>query len=111
MLPLVRRIVEDILKVGREIRHLAVDDQKDAGDPQLDALMDQLDEFFDELEALGCSYKDWDFSTGLVDFPSQIRGRNVQLCWRSDEPDVRFYHELDSGYENRKPIPEETTNG
>jgi hypothetical protein len=59
-----------------------------------------------ELEALGCFYKDWNFDLGLVDFPALIDGEEVLLCWRSDEPEVRWYHPLDGGYSGRKPIPE-----
>ncbi len=105
MLPLVRRIVDDILKAGQSIRSISVETEKPEEDPEVNRLMDQLDELFDELEALGCSYKDWNFSVGLVDFPSKLNGREVLLCWRSDEPDVRYYHELEAGYPGRKLIP------
>ena len=93
MLPLVKRIVADILAIGKHIRR-----QEDA---------EQLDELFAELEALGCSYKDWSFSEGLVDFPAMIHGKEVLLCWKSDEPEIRYYHDLESGFAGRLPIPEE----
>jgi len=69
--------------------------------------MDQLDDLFDELESLGCSYRDWNFSQGLVDFPSVIHGQEALLCWRSDEPKVCYYHDLEAGYAGRLPIPKE----
>ncbi|RPI70946.1 MAG: DUF2203 family protein, partial [Ignavibacteriales bacterium] len=43
---------------------------------------------------------------GLVDFPSIINNKEVFLCWRSDEDEIKFYHDIDSGYSGRKPIPE-----
>ena len=107
MLPLVRRIVTDILKNGQAIRALSTELEEPEEDPEINRLMDQLDELFDELEALGCSYRDWNFSEGLVDFPSKIRGQEVLLCWRSDEKEVAFYHDLESGYAGRLPIPKE----
>src|SRR3990167_1981757 len=85
MLPLVKHIVTDILKNGQAIRNLSVNVEKPEEDPEINRLMDQLDELFDELESLGCSYRDWNFSEGLVDFPSMINGQEVLLCWRSDE--------------------------
>ena len=107
MLPLVRKIVSDILKNGQAIRALSVKMEKPEEDPEINRLMDQLDELFDELESLGCSYRDWNFSEGLVDFPSKINGKDVLLCWRSDEKSVLFYHDLESGYAGRLPIPKE----
>jgi len=43
-----------------------------------------------------------DLSRGLVDFPAIIGGREVFLCWESDEDSVEFWHELDSGYGGRE---------
>jgi hypothetical protein len=42
---------------------------------------------------------------GLVDFPAEIEDAPVLLCWRSDEPSVRFFHAPDAGYAGRRPIP------
>jgi hypothetical protein len=103
-LPLVKKIVEDILKIGQRMRSISFENKED-GEAELTRLMDQLDELFDEMEELGCSYKDWNFSAGLVDFPSFIEGREVYLCWRSDEPEILYYHELDAGFNGRKAIP------
>lgn len=104
-LPLVRRIVSDILKTGKDIRSLSLEGPKRPGtEAELNRFMDQLDELFEELESLGCSYKDWNFSEGLVDFPALIGGKEVFLCWRSDEPELRYYHDLESGFTGRKPI-------
>ena len=57
---------------------------------------------------MGCFYKDWDFELGLVDFPALVRGELVFLCWRSDEPALRFYHRMEEGYAGRRPLPVES---
>ena len=41
---------------------------------------------------------------GLVDFPTTLDGRWVYLCWRSGEPEVTHWHEVDGGYRGRRPI-------
>ena len=106
-LPLVKRIVLDILKIGKEIRSVSIGKTPDPGtESELNRLMDQLDELFEELESLGCSYKDWNFSEGLVDFPAVVNGKEAFLCWRSDEPTVSYYHDLESGFAGRKLIKE-----
>ena len=52
--------------------------------------------------ALGCHVKD--LETGLIDFPATREGRTVFLCWRLGENQVRYWHEIDSGFAGRLPI-------
>ena len=106
-LPLVKKIVKDILDTTKEIRLMAEDlDGKIEDDPAVQRMVEQVNGFMGELEEIGCFFKDWNFSIGLVDFPAIIDGQEVLLCWRSDEEDVKYYHELDTGYAGRKPIPQ-----
>lgn len=107
-LPLVRRIVADILTTGQRARHLATELGADfRQDAKARAVMHELRDLMRELDSVGCSFKDWDFEIGLVDFPAIIDGRQVLLCWRSDEDEIRYYHTVDAGYAGRRPIPEE----
>ena len=96
-LPLVRRIVTDILETGQRMRSPGKAQQGD---------MEALAELFQELETVGCSYRDWSFDIGLVDFPAKIDDEVVLLCWRSDEPKVSHYHGVNAGYAGRKTIPD-----
>jgi hypothetical protein len=43
-----------------------------------------------------------DLRRGLIDFPAFVGGQEVFLCWEKDEPDIEFWHELDSGYAGRE---------
>ena len=45
-----------------------------------------------------------DLSRGLVDFPALIGGKEVFLCWESDEDTVEFWHDLDTGYGGREKL-------
>jgi hypothetical protein len=94
-LPLVRRIVEDVLARGRELRKLGERENDPSATARIGTLEAELRDLFEELERIGCSYKDWGFDKGLVDFPGEIDGREVLFCWRSDEPRVTW----------RTPIP------
>lgn len=109
-LPLVRKITADILERGRELRELTrgedMDDLPRGKVDRVHVLESELQEFFRELEQIGCSYRDWGFDMGLIDFPGRIEGEPVLLCWRSDEPMVRYYHSPEGGYAGRRPIPE-----
>ena len=59
----------------------------------------------DELQELGVQVKDLD--RGLVDFPARHpeSGDDVLLCWELGEPEVAHWHDLESGFAGRKPLP------
>lgn len=107
-LPLVKKIVKDILDTSFRIRAVA---ETVGGnleeDDNINSLIRELDSYMDELEELGCYYRDWNFSIGLVDFPSVVNNEDVFLCWRSDEPEILYYHGVNEGYSERKLIPTE----
>lgn len=100
-LPLVRKIVADILEIGKKLR--SMNGPKSLTESEKEIA--KLKALFDELEQIGCYFKDWNFAMGLVDFPSEINGQKVLLCWRSDEPAVAYYHGYDEGYAGRRAIP------
>lgn len=105
-LPLVRSIVGDILEKAKELRD-ASPQENVREDEDLELLRQDILDSVQELEELGCSYKDWNFEVGLVDFPSRIGGESVYLCWRSDEPSITHYHPIEGGFAARRPIPAE----
>lgn len=107
-LPLVKRIVEDILREGINIRRLMPqnDSQLD-NDTQLEYSFGIINNYVTELKEIGCYYKDYSFEIGLVDFPAMINGEQVFLCWKSDEDSLLYYHSIDGGFATRTLIPEE----
>ncbi len=115
-LPLVRRIVEDIvvqharwcecLRASELLAAHATPDQPDrrveAAERELDALAREIEGYRQELKRLGIELKD--YASGLIDFPAERAGRPVWLCWRLGEPAVEHWHELDAGYAGRQRI-------
>jgi len=57
------------------------------------------------VQLLGVHVKD--FRNGLVDFPHEREGRIVYLCWKPDEDEINWWHEIDSGFAGRQPLTEE----
>jgi hypothetical protein len=107
-LPLVRKIVKDILDTSREMRLIADEIGEEAEkDPRIQKMADDVEDFMAELEDIGCFFKDWNFQIGLVDFPAILDGKEVFLCWRSDEDNIMYYHEMETGFAGRKIIPPE----
>lgn len=105
-IPLVKQIVFDILSTGHLLNYYAEKINGTAeGNKKIEELLYKFHSYVQELEDIGCYYKDWNFKDGLVDFPATIGGKEVFLCWKCDEDDIKYYHELDTGYNGRKVIP------
>ena len=116
MLPLVGRIVQDIVRyherwlqvVGEfEIVNLSGDigtsaDRAFELQREAERIAGDIQGFVLELEALGVEFKSFDL--GLVDFPSVRDGRTVLLCWKLNEPEVAHWHEVEAGYSGRQPL-------
>ena len=117
MLPLVRAIVKDLSALSREVverrerlAHLLSGRTLETSDPyrsELVQIEDELEkdsrrlrDYVEELRDLGAEPKNG--IEGLVDFPTIIDGRVVYLCWKLDEPEVLFWHELDAGFQGRQ---------
>ncbi|MDE2028331.1 MAG: DUF2203 domain-containing protein [Candidatus Omnitrophica bacterium] len=107
-LPLVKGIVEDIIaKAGQARRLMTQGEITPEHEDRLKALDQDIKGLMKRLEEIGCYYKDWNFEIGLVDFPAIIHGQEALLCWRSDEPEVAWFHGLQDGYAGRHPITKE----
>ena len=118
-LPLVRRIVEDIVAQHRvwhekllEIDLVAASGR--ASDAELgerlareaQAIAREIETFRRELITLGILLKD--ARLGLIDFASTMGDRPILLCWRLGEPEVQFWHEADAGFAGRQPLVPES---
>ena len=115
-LPLVRRIVEDIVKgyaewqekvralelLAGDVRTDVVSAERTALEKQAAALAADVQGFLDELTQIGVEFKGFD--VGLVDFPCEMSGRTVFLCWRLGEASVSYWHETDAGFAGRQPL-------
>ena len=56
----------------------------------------------ENLEKTGVVIKSID--QGLLDFPSKRFDDDVWLCWKYGETEIKFWHEKDSGFTERKPV-------
>jgi hypothetical protein len=67
-------------------------------------VLDELREVLREIAELGVEVKAAD---GLVDFRTRLHGRTVCLCWRYGEERITHYHELETGFAGRRPLPDD----
>src|SRR5690242_20013638 len=118
-LPLVKRIVEDVLSVYPHWKDLverygliAAQARPDWGESQeqlslkaeIDAVAGKINAYLGELEQIGCEFKGFD--KGLVDFHGRLSEREILWCWKLGEDRITHWHELEAGFDGRQPLPE-----
>ena len=69
---------------------------------KLNSEMTKFYQLIEDLEATGVSLKGID--QGLLDFPSRRFDEDVWLCWKDGETEIKFWHDMNSGFDGRKPI-------
>ena len=63
------------------------------------ASVSKLQDYAAELDEIGVEIRD--FTRGVVDFSAIQDGREVKLCWRFGEPQIRHWHEVGAGVGDR----------
>lgn len=111
MLPLVRRIVEDLVVAHgawqQAVGQFEMASSSNAADAEhfqreTERLAREIDGYLRELVELGVEFKG--FEQGLIDFPSEFNGRPVYLCWKLGEPSVAHWHDVDAGFAGRRQL-------
>lgn len=119
MLPLVSRIVDDLMRLDDSIKAQreqlrgvdklvatidTPDYQEELSDIRcsLDDEQQRFDSCMGELASLGVSpHLPFD---GSIDFPSELNRRHVRLCWQPGDDKVSYWHEIDGAKDCRQKI-------
>lgn len=116
MLPLVRRIVSDAVRdywrwqeKVQEFEEVAANrladepnDDADRLEREAHEIAREIDGYITEIRELGVEMKGID--SGLVDFPSEINGKPVLLCWQLGEESVQYWHDREAGFAGRQRV-------
>lgn len=70
------------------------------GLPEFKAAQARLDEMVTEVLAGGTELKG--LAPLLIDFPAEVDGEPVLLCWLEGDRDLGWYHRLDTGFAGRR---------
>ena len=62
----------------------------------------QAKDALEEISAIGVLVKDLDL--GLLDFPCEVEGQVILLCWKLGEKLITHWHGTQEGFAGRKPI-------
>ena len=70
--------------------------------PELKAAQARLDELLTRVQQTGADLKG--LAPLLVDFPSELDGTAVLLCWLEGDRSLGWYHRVDLGFAGRRPL-------
>ncbi len=73
------------------------------GLPELKAAQARLDELMSTVQGTGAELKG--FAPLLVDFPAELDGVPVLLCWLEGDTELEWYHRADLGFAGRRRLP------
>ncbi|MDE2509804.1 MAG: DUF2203 domain-containing protein [Elusimicrobia bacterium] len=115
LIPEIEKIFEAVAEIAAqaEVKAASLRRRRDAGDEdpaaaaiersQLQFLSQSVNGWMQKIVELGALPKG--VEPALVDFPSRLDGADVYLCWRLGEKKLAYYHPVDEGFSNRKPLP------
>lgn len=112
LLDQLRPLVEELLEIRQELLSLqpelepvlqrVLNNGGNRAASQASVYFEQLRKIIDRIQASGVEVKD--INSGLLDFRSWREGREVYLCWRYGEDEIRFWHDIDAGFAGRQPL-------
>jgi arsenite methyltransferase len=73
------------------------------GMAELKAAEALLDELLTAVRDTGAQLKG--LAPLLLDFPAELDGEDVLLCWLEGDEDLAWYHRVDLGFAGRRPLP------
>ena len=83
--------------------HMLEGDLKEA-QADLERAIAEVNRLVEQVHEIGCELKG--IEEGLIDFRSEMNGREVYLCWKLGEDAIAWWHELDTGFAGRQPLEE-----
>lgn len=112
LLPFLREMTEKAMRISQrleqyreEVQALAEQGPSNSGSAAGTAYLEELiaiQTCLVKIQETGCLVKS--IQEGLIDFPHWRAGREVYLCWKYGEDDIRFWHEVDAGFAGRTPL-------
>lgn len=104
-----RPVLDEVVAVRADAAELAAAVREGTpsvlgGLAELKAYEARLDELMTTVQQTGVELKGW--APLLLDFPSDLGGVPVLLCWLEGDPALAWYHRTDLGFLGRRRLPE-----
>jgi hypothetical protein len=103
-----RETLEETVRVRADAAELAVAVRDGVpsplgGLPELKAAQARFDELLSAVAAADVEIKG--VAPLLLDFPAELDGEPVLLCWLEGDVELAWYHRVDLGFLGRRPLP------
>ena len=117
LIPQLELVMEKMQRLGMKVREEVATLARERGQPglpdlstrqllrlrpSLRPLFEEMAQAVQEIEKHGCHFKGLEL--GLVDFPAELGGEIVELCWQYGEKEIAFYHRRAEGFAGRRPL-------
>lgn len=108
LLPEVRRRVDALIEFRADLTELSVDLRRIGssslgGLAEVKALQARLNDMLEWFTDQGLEVKG--YAPFLIDFPAELDGVSVRLCWLEGELELAWYHRSDLGVAGRRRLP------
>ena len=103
-----RPVLDELVRVRADAAELAASLRPGGrttelgGLPEWKAAQARLDDLMTTVQHTGAELKG--FAPLLVDFPAELDGTDVLLCWLEGDRDLSWYHRTDLGFAGRRPL-------
>ena len=101
-------VLDEIVTLRADAAELAAATQMNGpptdlgGMPEFKAAQARLDELMTTVQETGAELKS--LAPLLIDFPADLDGVPVQLCWLEGDRSLAWYHRTDLGFAGRRPL-------
>lgn len=106
-MPEVRGRVDAFVAARADLAELSVDLRTGSsslgGIAEMKALQARLDDMLEWFPGQGIELKG--FAPFLIDFPAELHGMSIRLCWLEGERELEWYHRSDLGIAGRRRLP------
>lgn len=103
-----RPVLAELVRVRADAAELAASLRPEGretalgGLPEWKAAQARLDDLMTAIQRTGAELKG--FAPLLVDFPAELDGVDVLLCWLEGDRELAWYHRTDLGFAGRRPL-------
>jgi len=97
-----RDVIADLSEASGDVPDDLTTEQLLALRPEVQPVATAMEGLLRDIEATGAHFKG--LALGLVDFPAELDGKTILLCWQYGEKEIGYYHAVDSGFAGRKPL-------
>lgn len=99
-------LVKKILVLSVQIKEEIEIKGKKEYDADIQKKIQELETLISQIDKLGCYYRDWSFTLGLVDLPTIIDNKLAYFCWKYGEKEIGYFHFANEGFSQRKKLGE-----